>query len=403
MFIYGAILIPIIISAYLYIYYRKEVVLWEFAAMFGVAIICIFISKAISEGVQTHDTEYWGHLGVAIINEEPYSYLGTCSRSVPCGSDSKGHTKYCTEFYSCVKDVDRSCYLVYPNRDQGGSGDKIEYNTYQISYAKYKQLDSRWKHFGHKFKQVHDDYYNRPNHGGEHRVYWDKKWETSEPMVDEHSYENKVQASSSVFNFPEVSEEDVARYDLYQYPDVSAGYEAVTIMDHRKNWAADLYFRYINAEVGPKKKLRIWVLIFKGQPQAAGQMQEALWKGSNKNEFVFMIGTDNDYNITWAQIMSWTEVQELKIEARNFVATKMKVVSDESLLQLGNWCIDNLGKSFVKKNWDDFNYLTVEPSTTAVIISYLITLIVCIGFSIFIVKNDIKEGGPKLRFRIRRF
>jgi hypothetical protein len=291
--------------------------------------------------------------------------------------------------------------LVYPTRNEGGSGDKIIYKTYPISYSKYKQLDLRWKHNNHSYKLVHDDYYNRPNHGGEHRVYWDKKWETSEPLVEIHSYENKVQASDSVFNFPEVSKDDVVRYGLYSYPDLSSSYETVTIMDMYKNWTADKYFRYVNSELGPKKKLRIWVLIFKNQPQAAGQMQEALWKGGNKNEFIFCIGTDADYNITWSQIISWTEVQELKIEARNYVSTEMKVVSEQSLLELAHWCVDNLGTRFVKKNWDDFNYLTVQPSMTAIIISYLVTLIICTGYAIWAVKNQFSEGSPK--FRIRKF
>jgi hypothetical protein len=399
MLIYGALIIPILISVYLLAFHRRKVTILEFLGMFVVALLCIVISKAVSEGVQVHDIEYWGHLGIGIVNDEPYSYESTCTREICSGS---GKNRSCTtEFYTCIQDVGRHCYLVYPTRNEGGSGDKIIYETYPISYSKYKALDSRWKHNNHSYKHVHDDYYNRPNHGGQHKVYWDKKWETSEPMVEEHSYENKVQASDSVFNFPEVSKDDITRYGLYIYPDLSSAYESVTIMDMYKNWTADKYFRYINSELGPKKKLRIWVLIFKNQPQAAGQMQEALWKGGNKNEFIFCIGTDSDYNITWSQIISWTEVQELKIEARNFVSTQMKVISEESLMKLGSWSIENLDNGFVKKNWDDFNYLTVQPSTTAVIISYIITLVVCLGFAIFIVKNSLTEDNP-LKFRSRR-
>jgi hypothetical protein len=270
----------------------------------------------------------------------------------------------------------------------------MNYGTYRISYAKYKQLDSRWENNGHKFKKKHSDYYNRKNHGGEHRVYWDKEWVTSEPMVVEHSYTNKVQASDSVFNFEEVSDEDVATYGLYQYPDISSGYESVTIMDQSKNWKVDNYFRYMNADLGPKKKLRVWVLIFKNQPQHAAAMQEALWKGSNKNEFIYCIGVDNDYNVKWNQIITWSESHELKINARNFVTTEMKVLSEESLLELGRWSTVNLGLDFVKKDWDQFDYLTVQPSMTAIIISYLITLLVSLGVAFWAVKNQFHDHGP---------
>jgi hypothetical protein len=83
MLIYGALIIPILITVYLLAFYRRQVVIWEFLAMFGVAILCIVLSKAISEGVQAHDIEYWGHLGITVINDEPYSYMSTCEE--PCG------------------------------------------------------------------------------------------------------------------------------------------------------------------------------------------------------------------------------------------------------------------------------------------------------------------------------
>ena len=83
MFIYGALIIPILITAYLLMFHRKDVKFWEPLVMFAVALICIVASKAISEGVQVYDTEYWGHLGVAIIHEEPYSYMSTCQEA--CG------------------------------------------------------------------------------------------------------------------------------------------------------------------------------------------------------------------------------------------------------------------------------------------------------------------------------
>ncbi|MHA1816145.1 MAG: hypothetical protein ACTSX1_09085 [Candidatus Heimdallarchaeaceae archaeon] len=397
MFIYGALIIPLLVTGYLLMFHRKDVKFWEPLVMFAAALICIVASKAISEGVQVHDTEYWGHLGIAIIHEEPYSYQDTCSREVCSGS---GKNRSCTtQYYSCIQDVSRACYLAYPTRSDGGSGDKMNYGTYRISYAKYKQIDQRCKTNGHKFKQLHKDYYNRKNHGGEHRVYWDKDWKTSEPMVAEHSYENRVQAASSVFNYEEVSDEDVARYELYQYPDVSAGYEAPTIMDQFKNWKMDRYFRYMNADLGPKKKLRIWVLIYKNQPQTAAAMQEALWNGSNKNEFIYCIGVDNDYNIKWGQIITWSESHELKINARNFISTEMKVVSEESLLELGRWSTVNLGLDFVKKNWEDFDYLTVQPSTTAVVISYIITLLVSLGVAYWAVKNQFHDHGSYRRRR----
>ncbi len=77
MLIYGALIIPVFISVYLLLFHRKDCKWWEFLVMYGVAILCIIIPKAMSEGMQVYDTEYWGHLTHGIIHEEPYSYEDT--------------------------------------------------------------------------------------------------------------------------------------------------------------------------------------------------------------------------------------------------------------------------------------------------------------------------------------
>jgi hypothetical protein len=402
MIIYGALIIPLIVMVYCLIFYRHKIVLWEIAIPFVIAIVLIFGAKMTSQWAQTKDTEYWGHLGTMIVHKEPYSYEDTCSRQVACGTDSKGNTTYCTQYYTCIQDVSRSCYLAYPSRSDGGSGEGWEERSTYISYAKYKQLDSRWKNNGHKFKQKHRDYYKRKNHGGVHWVYWDNKWQTSEPMVTIHSWTNKVQASSSVLNFPEVTEQEVEDWELYDYPEVDGAYELPTVLDHYKStWAADLHLRYANAHLGPLKKVRMWILMFRDKDIQAARMQEALWKGGNKNEIVVCIGTDKEYNINWSHVFSWTDEKVLLTEIRNKVVD-YKQATDETLLDLSRFLIVNVTAKFVKKDFREFDYLTIQPTNFAIILTYILVLLVSVGSSWWAVRNQIDESN-KPSFRRRRW
>ena len=306
--------------------------------------------------------------------------MSTCTESYPCGSDSKGNTQWCTRTYPCEQYVSRSCYLKFRMYD----------TSIYISYAKYKELDERWHHNNYSFQQIHEDLHNRPHHGGEHVVRWDGKWDTAEPIVQTHRYENRIQASDSAYNFPDVDPQDIKDYGLYEYPEVPGGYEMVAILDHSKNWKADKFFRYLNGKLGPEKRVRIWVAVFREKPLLAAKLQEAYWKGANKNEFVFCIGTDKEGKVTWGHIISWTDAQTLKIEARDYISN-MGELSEESLTKLASWAEQNVGAQFIKKDFREFNHLTVQPPGYMIVISYILVILANVGIAIYIVKNQFHD------------
>ncbi|MFW9871599.1 MAG: hypothetical protein ACFFG0_00700 [Candidatus Thorarchaeota archaeon] len=365
--IWFSLIIPILIIIYLLIYHRKAIKWWEILAQFAVCLIVIAICITTVGYLQTKDTEWWGNLGMKAIHDEPYDYMSICTRTVSCGKD-------CTtlESYPCVESVSRHCWL---RKDNG--------KNMHISYAKYKELVNRWGG-KEKFIDMHRDYYSYD--GDRYVINWNLNPLTSESIVTEHSYENKVAASSDVFNFPEVSKEDKEHYGLYDYP-ILSGYEQVTILDHEKNHvnkSYSKYWRFLNGKLGPSKQVRLWVLIFRNQPLQAGHLQEAYWKGGNKNEFVYCIGVDKNENIKWGHIISWTESQVLKIEARDFVSNMGKL----DLQVLAEWTDKEISSKFIRKPFKDFNYLQVKPSGLSIVLSYIVILIVNIGMALWIVKNN---------------
>lgn len=390
MLIWLSLIIPIIACIYLLGWHRKATKWWELTVIFVVPILCIVGSKFLAEKLQTCDKEYWGFNTIRAENYEPYSYWSTCTETYVCGADSKGNVRMCTRTYPCVKRVPRKCYLINQHSQKK-----------PVSHDRYKELAKRWKN--NVFVEL-----NRPakedieDDGDMYLTKWDGKWQSSEPISEIHRYENRIQAASSVYNFPEVSEADVKKYQLYEYPPIS-GYRLPTILDHGRGWPmSDRYFQYLNGIYGPKRKLRVWVLVFRNQPIDAAKAQENHWKGGNKNEFIYCLGADKKGNVSWAEVISWTDQAELKVAGRDFAA-RLGKINEKTLMSLADFSKEALGSKFMRKDFREFNYLEVEPSRTSIIVTYVIVFLTTVGVCVWVVKNDHHDHQRHRRSYRRRW
>jgi hypothetical protein len=387
-------------TIYLMVFHRKATAWWELVLLWTGAVVAIFAASAAVEYVGKTDTEYWGHLGVRIEHNEPYSYWTTCSRQVPCGTtcDSKGNctTQYCTEYYDCVEDVRRKCFLITRKADR-----------FYISYGRYKELESRWagdpvmKDMGREAKYG-SDFCSRgescyTGDGNQWTHAWDKKWVTSEPMATVHKYENRVAASDTVMNFKPVKDEDRARFGIHEYPyayEDSGSYEQPTILaPNMKFPAADKKWRFLNGRYGPDRLMRIWVLVFVDQPRTAAQVQKQYWKNGNKNELVYCIGVDRNKKVQWGEAFSWTEKYDLPIEVRNHIE-EMDTLSEQSLIKLADWTEQTIIPRYVKPDFHKFDHLKVKPPLWSVIVAWIVIAIGGGLMCLFIVKNDLNENDP---------
>jgi hypothetical protein len=353
----------------------------------------------------TKDIEYWGHMSYSIVHEEPFTYKSQCDETYACGTYSCGTskspqtcTRYCTRTYNCDKTSSRKNYLVNDRND-----------PYQISYAKYKELDKRWENFGHtedKIKTVSrgrttiGDKHNRPGRGHRHMVLWPKTWESSEPLAITHTYENRLQTMSQYRH--NITEQDIRDMALFTYPWNEAGYEAPTILSNGPKFKkADKYLRYLNGHLNTKKggskKVRLWVLVWKGLDQGVAEYQRQLWKDGNKNEFVVMIGLGDDSKVTWADIMTQSESDILTISTRDQLLVKMKDVefNDGGMLTFARWLGDAVHTQYVKPSFEQYAYIEVVPSTFAVSLSMVIIMIVNVLTGIFVVVNPWQDSAPR--------
>ncbi len=83
-------------------------------------------------------------------------------------------------------------------------------------------------------------------------------------------------------------------------------------------------------------------------------------------------------------MFSWTEVELLKLDVRNFIITQEKL----DLVSIVEYLSSNVKTKFIRKPFADFSYLTVEPPLWIVLLIYATIISVCAGISAWIVHNE---------------
>ena len=371
--IWLAVLIPVIVAIFFLWFFHKQIVWWEIILPFAATILLIIIFKLIGTSSVTKDYEYWGNYVTEVRYYEPWDeYIHqTCSSTCCC--DDKGNN-CTTTYYDCSYVVNHSAEWVAVFN----SGE-----TENISQERYIKLKSQFNNSS--FVDMDRNYHSYD--GDMYKSIWKGNYEAFEFIASKTSYTNKVQASHSVFNFPEVKPEMVKKYELYDYTEIQNWNKLNTILGYKgyvHNKETDKKFDYINGLFGRSKEIRVWVLLFKNKPRNIAFMQEGYWKGGNKNELNICIGLDNSNKITWCHIFSWTESQAMKVRTRHFVEDMDKL----NLNSLADYLFENIPKNWKRKHFSDFDYLTIETPTWAIITTYILVFLASIGINIWSIKNE---------------
>jgi hypothetical protein len=388
--IWIALIIPLIGATVLFIWFRPKLTWWEVLLPLAACLLFTTIFKLTVETTQTSDTEYWGDLGTRVEYHEPWSTWveQTCSRQVPCGTekDANGNTvtKYCTEYYDCsyCDETGPRWYLVDSRGD-----------SRSISQEKYRELVRRWS-AREKFVELNrriNRYWGCGVDGDKYVAEWDRNPLTSEPTTSTHSYENRVQAAHTAFDFPEVTDLEKATYKLYDYPDPNGytchallGADSVQWMKSSEKDTLSKLLNYLNGDMGPRKQLRLWVLVFQDQPSLAANFQEALWKGGNKNEMVVCLGLSSHTNhLQWVKAFSWSPNRKLLVDIREDLM-ETEVFSGNQIYSVLRRDLE----TFERKRFREFSYLSVDPPTWAIVTTFIVTIIITVLLCYWAVVND---------------
>lgn len=370
MFIYGLLLIPIIFTIVMYFKFRYEVVWWEYLLIFGSSIIAIFVSKGLIELSQTSDTEYWG----SYITETRYyekwdEYIHRiCESCSGSGEDRSCYT------YDCSY-VDTH-YPYWTAIDNDG-------RTFNITEGEYTRLKNKFA-TGAKFVDMHRHYHRID--GDMYKTVWDGSVKRFEAAVTSHRYENRVRVSSSNFSMKEPPEEIFNEYGLYHYPKIYDEYKQDVLIGYNDN-KAEKKLEYLNSIYGKKYEFKSFIMVFRNKPLEAGLYQEQQWQGGNKNELNITIGIDNNDNVQWCHVFSWTPEPRLMVDTKKLVESQTKLNLNELLKHLE----DNVPKMWVRKEFKEFSYLTVEPKWYHILIATIVVIAINIGVGYYVVTNEFTE------------
>jgi len=380
-----AILIPVVILLATWVFFPHKVtwkeVVFPILACFAITLI----SKGVIEKQLTKDVEYWGSwiTKIEYIEEWDEYIHKTCSETT---TDSKGNTT--TRTYDCSY-VDNHP-PVWLMRDSLGE-------VFKITPDHYAMLKLRWGN--ENFVEMNRDFHRID--GDAYEVSWNGVEEHIEPITTEHTWENRVQASSSVFKAKPYTQRELKGFGVHDYPEPDEFNRAPSVLGPGFNvHLASRYLAIQNAKIGAFKKVRMWVLTFKNQPLEAAMAQEAYWLGGNKNDIVLCLGTTDNENspFAWAYVISWTPNETTKVNLRNAV-TQQK---NQSIYTASQLLVNEVNKSWVKKDFKEFNYLTVSPPLKVMIWFYIAMVVISVGTSIWIVNNEFTDkavGNSNNNFR----
>ena len=366
-------IIPFLVSVFLLFFFRKKVVWWEYIVMIAVPIVVSLIVRLIMVSYNNTDTEYLGDYITKVRHYDDWDEWvhRTCTRTVKSGKTT------ITQTYDC------SYRQYHPERwsyfDQDGEEHWLFYE---------EEFDEIVRRFGTKmiFVDMHRRYYTKDGDAQEYR--WNGSEKTAWPVTHSHKYTNKLQNSRSIFNFEEIDKEYADSIGLYDYPPIEK-YDQNPILSHTiklpKNQEDAL--RYTNGFYGKKHQFRVFVLLFENKDIEISEKQRSYWKGGNKNELVVCLGV-KDNKVDWCNAFSWCDVPTIDVKTETYFTQNdtldLKAYSDllRESLDNGEW---------VRKNFEDFSYLKPELSLTQQIWILVISILLNVGFAIFVIKNNFEN------------
>lgn len=345
-------LIPLAVG---YKFLRGRLPHWTMLIGFTVGFIITIIVYQVNFNQQTKDYEHYQYLisKVELFEEWDEWISQQCPYQCNCQTRTVGKTTT-TTCQTCYRDCS---YRKYHPEHYVAIADyvfkgKNRQKKFEISKESFVNLRKR---FATKPLEIdlNRDYYKID--GDKWVVKWDGSEKSFCDWVERHTYVNRTQASDNIIGYSDVTVKNIKKYRLYGYQNHSGFYDDPIYGDFDGQFKhASRTLAYINALYGSKYEFRCHILLFKTDKRA-GKLQEALWKGGNKNELNICIGINDDYEVQWARPFSWSKKHYLEVEVRDLILNQKKL----NLLQVVKYLQKEVPRKWKRREFKEFEYLEV--------------------------------------------
>lgn len=359
-------IIPFITAMFLLIVFNKKMVWWEYAALILPSLLFVLLTRVIMVSANSNDTEYLGGYVNRITYYEPWDEMVEVRHT---RTNSDGETEV---YYTWEREYHSERYTYVDNESKW---------EHHLSKKEYETIKKR---MGNKtvFRDMHRDYHRID--GDAYDIFWDGKIETLYDITTPHSYTNKIKASQShtIFKMGDISPEEAKQIGLYEYPEIHTMNQN-PIIGRNVSDKDKQSIKYINATYGRKYQFRTYILIYENKDITISEIQKAYWQNGNKNEFVLCLGVQRD-SVVWANAFSWCDEPRLEVKARDYFIQNPKL----DINQYGEWLQTQIPTQWDRKEFEDFAYIRVGLSQGQYIALIIIMIVLNIGISIFLVKNE---------------
>ena len=371
-------LIPIVTAGILAFKFREKTALWEYAVVLVPSLLLFFALKYSFVYISSLDKEYLSDLVSKITYYEDWdeTVMVTHTRTVSCGN---GKTR--TETYVVPERRYHPKRYVY---------ETVTGETNDVSEDEYKLICYKLN-MPAVFKDMHRSY--RSKDGDAYVTSWNRTRENSYPVTWTHLYKNKVKASSySIFKYGNMSEEEIKENKLFDYPEIKNNDQNPILGFNATDTDIDAV-RYLNGYRGPKNQIHVFILCFNNPSLEVAEMQKAYWQGGNKNEFVVCLGVKNN-TVIWCNPFSWSDEPMLEVKTRDYFIKHPNI----NFKDYAEWLDTQIDKNWHRKEFNDFNYLSIELSIGWYIAILIIILCYNVGISYWVITNEFTLDKPSGKY-----
>jgi len=348
LFFYLFACIPLAVGAFCWIR-SKEVVWWEWVAGSVVGFAVSGICHLIAFHGLTTDVETWSGQIVKTTHHPKWieEYQEMHMRTVGSGKNQRTEIYYTTEHRTHRKHW--TCDISY------GTKEAVKEITESF-------FDEIVKNFGDKIETVQG---YRPGFDGGDRNDYVAHNNTGYvyPTIETYTWHNRVKAAPSVFTFAKVPKD----VKVYGYP-ANKDWRASNRLLGTASRVNLLEWDRMNSRLGPTKKVNVILVGFGNQDKQMGFWQEAAWFGGKKNDLVLCFGSDGD-KTTWSYVFGWTEQEIVKRNLETILLQNN--VNTELIPKIEKEVYEN----YIIKEWDKFNYISIEPPLW----SYIVLIVVMVA------------------------
>lgn len=368
--------IPIVMSILFWILFQKKITVFELFLPITISAIAVVASYYTMKSVTLSDQEYNGYTVVSARYFESYEtwVKKTCSNTICSGT---GKTRTCTTYYyDCSYcDYNPEHWEMYDTKG----------NSISIDKAYYNYLKSKWKSKQQFVELNRDiDYHGGCGKDGDaYDIKWNGRAISAELTTYEKSFTNILKSNHSAFNYPVIEDEEAIKIGLYTYPTID-GYNQKTVLGLKGHTDFKKYMEFINGYYGSRYKVRIYTLFFVDKPIDIAFKQEAYWDGGNQNEIVVCVGLKRSGDIEWVKPFSWCDNKRVIVDIREDIMKTKKV--DKYIFYKSY--LNAIKNDWHYKKFEDFNYLSFEPTTGQLIFVYVFVTLLSIGINIWNINNE---------------